>query len=161
MNVRMLIQKFGLQPHPEGGFYKETYRTKEMIKTKDGRTRNIGTAIYYLLEDDNKSHFHRLKSDELWFFHQGNTLEIVLIEDEKLSTINLGNEVEKEEVAQTIIPANTWFAAKVKSGKGYALVSCTVSPGFDFIDFEMGKKEDLIQQYPHLRKVIEEYALSE
>ena len=122
-----------------------------------GMNRNVSTAIYFLLEEKNRSAFHRIKSDELWFFHQGQPLEIYSIENGQLNSIVLGNDVLNGELPQAVIPANTWFAAKVKDSKGYALVSCTVAPGFDFEDFELAKREELIQQFPHLKEVIEEF----
>jgi predicted cupin superfamily sugar epimerase len=157
MNSKDLIQQLLLQPHPEGGFYKETYRSDQMITLPGGKVRNVSTAIYYLLEDDNKSAFHRIQADELWFFHQGQTLEIVFIQDGKLKKTILGNTVEKGEIPQTTIPANVWFAARIKDAVGYALVSCTVAPGFDFLDFELAKRDNLVQQYPQLKDIIEEF----
>ena len=155
MNGKEIIQKLELQPHPEGGFYKETYRSNELIETKQNKTRNISTAIYFLFEGDNKSLFHRIQSDELWFFHQGESLEIIVIEDNQFNKIILGNDIEKGETPQARIPANTWFASKIKNSSGYSLVSCTVAPGFDFSDFELAKRENLIQKYPHLQETIE------
>jgi uncharacterized protein len=158
MNSKDLIQQLHLQPHPEGGFYKETYRSREMMSLPDGKIRHVSTAIYYLLENENKSMLHRLQSDELWFFHHGQPLEIVFIQDGQLNRIILGNAFEKGEIPQTRISANTWLAAKIKDGSGYSLVSCTVAPGFDFADFQLAKKDELIQQFPHLKETIEEFA---
>jgi predicted cupin superfamily sugar epimerase len=154
MSAENLIRRLNLLPHPEGGFYKETYRATQLTTSGSGN-RNISTAIYYLLQNDDKSHFHRIKSDELWFFHQGKPLEILLISNGALATTILGNDIENDEVPQLRIPANTWFAAKIKDDTGYALVSCTVSPGFDFLDFELAKKDNMLQLYPHLSDVIE------
>ena len=155
MDAKTVIQKLGLAPHPEGGYYKETYRCSENLVNGSGENRNVSTAIYYLLEDNDKSHFHRIKSDELWFFHQGKALEIVSIQNNVLVTTYLGNDLARGEVPQTVIPANCWFAARVKDESGFSLVSCTVAPGFDFSDFEMAKRDALIQQFPHLKAVIE------
>lgn len=157
MNAKNIIEKLHLKPHPEGGFYSETYRSAETTLNSDGNKRSVCTAIYYLLENDDKSHFHRIKSDELWFFHQGEALEIVMLENGEAKTILLGNKIDNGEISQVIIPAITWFAAKIKSGKGYSLVSCTVAPGFDFADFELAKREDLMQQYHQLKEMIEEF----
>lgn len=156
MDAAKIIQKLKLQPHPEGGFYKETYRCEQKITTPRGE-RNVSTAIYYLLEDKDKSHFHRIKSDELWFFHQGQPLEIISIQDNKVHTILLGNNLEKGEVPYAMIPANCWFASHIKDESGFVLVSCTVAPGFDFSDFEMATRETLIGEFPHLKKVIENF----
>lgn len=161
MNPEEIIANLNLQPHPEGGYYRETYRAEEEIALADGKKRNTSTGIYYLLKDGDKSHLHRLSSDEIWLFHQGEPLEIVMIhEDGRYEIETLGNQLEQNEIPQVVIKANVWFGARLKSGKGYALVSCIVAPGFDFEDFEMGKKEELLREFPHLRKEIEEMSLT-
>jgi predicted cupin superfamily sugar epimerase len=157
MNGKEIVERLGLQEHPEGGFYKETYRSNQTIETDKNVYRNISTAIYFLLENENISLFHRIKSDELWFFHQGEALEIVFIKEGVLNTIILGNNLENGEVVQATIPANTWFASRVKNLKGYSFVSCTVAPGFDFADFELAKREDLINEFPNLKETIEKF----
>ena len=155
MDTKHLIATLELQPHPEGGYYKETYRCNQSLTTEYGTQRNISTAIYFLLENENKSHFHRIKSDELWFFHQGESLEILLIEKQELKIILLGNNIALGETPQAMVPANTWFASRVKNSIGHSLVSCTVAPGFDFRDFEMAKKKTLLTEFPLLKKEIE------
>ena len=157
MNGKEIVQKLGLLAHPEGGFYKETYRSSSSLTTDQNTIRNISTAIYFLLENDNFSLFHRIQSDELWFFHQGEPLEIVFIKEGVLNTIILGNSFENGEVPQAIIPANTWFASSVKQLKGHSLVSCTVAPGFDFADFELANRKNLIQEFPHLKEIIQKF----
>ena len=157
MSAQNIIDKLKLIRHPEGGFYRETYRCDHVIVNDRNEDRNLSTVIYYFLEDEDKSRFHRIQSDELWFFHLGEPLEIILIERKQLTTITLGNDIEQDEFPQVRIPANTWFAAQVKNAKGFSLVSCVVSPGFDFADFELAKGEDLMQQFPHLKYVIEKF----
>ena len=157
MNGKEIVQKLGLIEHPEGGFYKETYRSSSSMETEQNAIRNVCTAIYFLLENDNISLFHRIQSDELWFFHQGEPLEIVLIKEGVLNSIVLGNSFENGEVPQATIPANTWFASSVKQRKGYSLVSCTVAPGFDFADFELASRENLLQEFPHLKEIIHKF----
>ncbi len=157
MNYKYIIEELQLQPHPEGGFYAETYRSSEFTLNQNGEKRNLSTAIYFLLHDTNKSNFHRIQSDELWFFHQGEPIEIVTIQDGKARSIILGNAIEKGELPQATIPANTWFGSKLKDGKGYALVSCTVAPGFDFLDFELAEREKLANEFPNLKALIEEF----
>ena len=156
MNYKDIIEVFQLQAHPEGGFYAETYRSSAFTLNQNGEKRNLSTAIYFLLHDTNKSNFHRIQSDELWFFHQGEPIEIVTIQDGKARSIILGNAIEKGELPQATIPANTWFGSKLKDGKGYALVSCTVAPGFDFLDFELAEREKLANEFPNLKALIEE-----
>ncbi|MFC5285347.1 cupin domain-containing protein [Pedobacter alpinus] len=154
------IEKLNLKTHPEGGFYAETYRCEQTVINSEGKTRNTSTAIYFLLKEEQKSHLHRIKSDELWFHHQGESLAITVIIDDKIEVIYLGSNLEAGEVLQATIPANCWFASQVKNKKGFALVSCTVAPGFDFQDFEMAKKQDLINQYPQYKTVLEDLCLS-
>jgi predicted cupin superfamily sugar epimerase len=154
MQTQSIIQQLQLLPHPEGGYYKETYRGEQLVAGKNGKPRNVSTAIYYMLQNDDKSHFHRIQSDELWFFHQGEAFEIVAIINGNATTFVLGNDFAGGAMPQVVIPANTWFASRVKNGKGYALASCTVAPGFDFDDFEMAARQELIAEYPHLADVI-------
>ena len=143
------IEKLGLLPHPEGGFYKETYRANTMINLKDFEGERVcSTGIYFLLNRGNFSAFHRIKSDEMWHFYQGGGLEIFYFEQDYLKTVCLGNEPEKGQVFQAMVPAGVWFAARPLPSTSYALVGCTVSPGFDFRDFEMAKGEDLTTAYP-------------
>ena len=157
MNYKDIIEVLQLQPHPEGGFYAETYRSSAFTLNQNGEKRNLSTAIYFLLHDTAKSNFHRIQSDELWFFHQGDPIEIVTIQGGKANSIILGNAIEKGELPQATIPANTWFGSKLKDGKGYALVSCTVAPGFDFLDFELAEREKLVNKFPNQKALIEEF----
>ncbi|SKB29595.1 cupin domain-containing protein [Daejeonella lutea] len=159
MTANEIIRNLNLLPHPEGGYYKETYRSAETHRKPGGDERNISTAIYFLLENGDKSHFHRIKSDEMWFFHQGEPLEIVSIQNGGLVSVTLGNDLARGEVPQAMVPANTWFGSRVKSGKGYALVSCTVSPGFDFNDFQMADREELIMEFSGLVAIISEFTI--
>ncbi len=159
-NVQYYIKKLGLVAHPEGGFYTETYRGKQIVQNTEGNKRNISTAIYFLLSDNQKSHFHRIKSDELWFHHEGEALKISTIIGGKLEVIYLGKNLENGEVLQTTIPANCWFASQVKNRKGFALVSCTVAPGFDFADFKMANKAELQTEFLGYDDVFEELCLS-
>lgn len=157
MTSKELIDSLNLLPHPEGGYYKETYRSDETTVNKNGDLRNVCTAIHFLLEDKDKSHFHRIQSDELWFFHLGQPLEIYYILGKEIKTVTLGNNIQNGDVLFCKIPANTWFASKLKHPKGYSLVSCTVAPGFDFADFELAKREELTQEFPHLKGIINEF----
>jgi predicted cupin superfamily sugar epimerase len=157
MTANDWINKLTLQPHPEGGYYKETYRSLEdsVFNGFEGN-RNISTAIYFLLQEKDKSHFHRIQSDELWFFHEGEALEIFILRDERVEVIALGKNIDQGEQLQAIIPAGLWFGARLKDQEGYALVSCTVAPGFDFRDFELGKKGELMELFSQHGKIIEE-----
>ena len=155
--AKNIIDKLQLLPHPEGGFYRETYRSEMKITTENGPLRNVSTAIFYLLEGADRSHFHRIKSDELWFFHAGQTLEILVLNDHKLERILLGNKLEAGELPQACIPANSWFASHVKDESGFSLVSCTVAPGFDFADFEMAERAELLKEFPNFKETVERF----
>ena len=157
MTTEELIRQLQLLPHPEGGYYRETYRSAGEITGLAGAKRNICTAIYYLFEGADKSHFHRIRSDELWFFHAGHALEIFEIVDRKLVTVVLGPDLEAGEGLFVTIPAHTWFAARVRGASGFSLVSCTVAPGFDFADFELAQRERLAGDFPDLEPVIAEF----
>ena len=152
MTARAVIESLGMIPHPEGGYYRETYRANIAVDV-DGRIRPASTAIYYLLEERDMSAFHRIRSDEIWFHHGGQAMEIVNIRDGQCNTILLGNDLSNQEQLQAVIPAHTWFAARIK-GKGYSLVSCIVAPGFDFADFELADREMLSEQFPHFREIV-------
>lgn len=158
-NASFYINNLQLQPHPEGGYFKETYRAAESIPVfaLPGRftaDRNFSTAIYYLLEQGDYSSFHRIKSDECWHFYAGDTLLIHIIENTKYSCIQLGCRLNADEVFQFVVPANAWFASEPASGSSFSLVGCTVAPGFDFLDFEMANKNDLLIAYPEFSEVI-------
>ena len=140
------IDKLAMQPHPEGGYYKETYQSPDKFDTTD---RHYATAIYFLLLEDKFSAFHRIKSDEMWHFYTGSPLDVFMIdEQDRMQQIKLGSDPEAGQAFQAVVPGGRWFASRMAQPNGYALVGCTVSPGFDFRDFEMGKRFELTTQYP-------------
>lgn len=149
-------EKLEMHPHPEGGFYKETYRSASTtLMGEENQERHHSTAIYFLLLEDKFSAFHRIKSDELWHFYAGNPIEIFYIDDQdNLQTICLGNNLEKGEKFQAVVPAHCWFASRMAHPNTFALVGCTVAPGFDFQDFEMAKRQTLLRQYPQHAQII-------
>jgi len=155
--VKYWVEHLEMDNHPEGGYYKETYRSSDYI-TADGfeGERSVATGIYFLLFDDVFSAFHRIKSDEMWHFYEGSTLEVLYFQDGVLKTILLGNQPEKGEVLQAVVPKNCWFGSRVKNSEGHALVGCTVAPGFDFQDFEMAKAEELVKEFPKYSELIEQ-----
>ena len=135
------IDHLQLKPHPEGGFFREMYRSNEIIPknalpVRYTGDRNFSTSIYFLLRSEDISAFHKITSDELWFFHAGSSVDVHIIADKEVSVIRFGINLEHGEVPQGTIPKNCWFGAKVTKPNSYALVSCTVAPGFDFEDFE-------------------------
>ncbi|MCW5906503.1 MAG: cupin domain-containing protein [Chitinophagales bacterium] len=160
MTPQFFVEKFKMQLHPEGGWFKETYRSDEVVlgehlPNRFGDARSFSTAIYFLLEGKQFSAFHRIKSDELWHFYYGTPLHVYVIDQTgELQIIKLGNNAEKGEVFQAVVKAGCWFASKPAHKNGFSLVGCTVAPGFDFADFEMADKNQLLQQYPHLAEAI-------
>jgi predicted cupin superfamily sugar epimerase len=154
------IQKLGLARHPEGGYFREIYRSSEGIPRKglpdryDG-PRFFSTSMYYLLSGEEVSYFHRLKSDEIWHFYRGSFLSLYVISPEgRLGEIQIGSDIEAGQVFQTVIPAGHWFAASVGEPDSYSLVGCTVAPGFDFRDFELGQRNELLAVYPQHQAII-------
>ena len=141
-DAKYWIKKLKMAKHPEGGHYREVYRSEEMIPLKGLPARYTGqrafaTSIYFLLKGLEVSQFHRLKSDELWHFYTGSPLTIHIINPSgTYSTINLGPDIRKGQTFQCAIPRNHWFGATVDNTKSFSLVGCTVAPGFDFADFE-------------------------
>ena len=159
VTVDELVKMYDLQPHPEGGFFKETYRSKETIPggnlPNHGGDRNYSTAIYFLLPEGSKSALHRIKSDELWHFYAGDPMTVVQISPEgNVEEIVMGSDVKNGQKVQHTVPAGHWFGAYPNSGSRYSFVGCTVSPGFDFTDFEMGKRDELLKQFPNAEKTI-------
>jgi uncharacterized protein len=159
INVNYWINHLELLPHPEGGYFKENYRSSESIASValpdrfDG-DRSFSTAIYFLLRSEDRSVFHRIKSDEVWHFYQGSTLLIYVLQENKLKIHKVGSDLEKGESLQVVIPANCWFGAHVEKENSFALCGCTVAPGFDFRDFEMADRQDLLKKYPGFEKEI-------
>ena len=153
------IGKLQLEAHPEGGYFRETYRSKSLINEDlDANIfpnqRSYATAIYYLLEQGQFSAFHKIKSDELWHFYDGASLNIhVIYPDKTYQILNLGNEISTNQELQVVVPAGAWFASE--STGSYSLVGCTVSPGFDFKDFELADGKKLTQDFPEYNSIIQ------
>ncbi len=160
--IDQLIKHYKLQPHPEGGWYCQTYKSNEQIAVnalpiRFGASRAFSTAIYFLLERGNFSAFHRIKSDECWHFYAGDPLHIYIIQQNgELKTISLGSDPEKEQTFQYVVTANCWFASRPAPGSEYCFVGCTVSPGFEFEDFELADAAALSNEYPQHAIIIKE-----
>ncbi|MFN8288728.1 MAG: cupin domain-containing protein [Chitinophagaceae bacterium] len=158
--AEQLISTFNLQPHPEGGWYVQTYKSGEKIPAaalphRFGGDRPFSTAIYFLLEEGNFSAFHRIRSDECWHFYAGDPLEIFIISnDGPLQTVVLGTDSSRGQVFQFVVPACCWFASRPASGSRYCFVGCTVAPGFDFADFELADADSLSATFPKLEGLI-------
>ncbi len=156
------IERLRLERHPEGGWFRETYRSPERLEVPGAATgsapqRSLATSIYFLLEGPDFSSFHRLRSDEVWHFHAGSALLLVAIDaGGQLRSFTLGNDVERGETPPVRIRAGWWYAARLEDSDSFALVGCTVSPGFEFEDWELGRREELQAQFPQHARVIEE-----
>lgn len=161
-NADYWIEILQLKEHPEGGFFRETYRSDEMIKPEHLPHRyqvahSFSTAIYYLLKGDQVSAFHRLKSDELWHFYAGSSVTIhIICETGQYTRIRLGNNFDEGEIFQTAVPTGCWFGATVDDKSSFTLVGCTIAPGFDFSDFELADRENMLKKFPQHRAIIEE-----
>ncbi len=156
MTATEIIERLKLEPHPEGGYFRETYRAGSRVKMHNGEETASATLIYYLLKNAEKSSIHRLDSDEMWLFHGGFPLDIFWIDhDRDLRITTLGSDFGRGEQLQFVVPAQTWFGAKLKNEDGYALVSCAVAPGFRYSGFEMANKIEMKDLFPDLFPEIE------
>lgn len=160
MNAEYFVSKFSMHRHPEGGYYAETYRSKELVAQAALPSRFTGdrcfsTAIFFLLVGDEFSSFHRIAADEVWHFYAGNALELSMISPEgKLSTVLIGNDPERGHHFQFTVPAGYWFASRCTDASGFSFVGCTVAPGFDFADFELATGDGLTRLFPQHKAVI-------
>ncbi|KAB8153671.1 hypothetical protein EZY14_010620 [Kordia sp. TARA_039_SRF] len=158
--IQQLVESLELLPHPEGGFYKEVYRSEKLIQ-KDALPDNFSgnrsycTSIYFLLTSENFSAFHRIKQDEIWHFYGGSSLSVHVIDKEGNYTEHkVGMNFSNGEQPQLVVPAGCWFASSVPQKDSYAFVGCTVAPGFDFDDFELANREELQKIYPQHAAII-------
>lgn len=164
--TEQLIKQYDLKPHPEGGWYKQTYKSTGIIRAIAlpqgfGGDRVFSTAIYFLLEKGDFSAFHRIKSDECWHFYAGDPLHVFVIDHNGgLQIITLGNNIDKGETFQFVVPANCWFASRPATGSEYCLVGCTVAPGFEFEDLEMADAKSLAALYPRHTSIIKDLCRS-
>jgi hypothetical protein len=153
-DARALVDALRLKAHPEGGYYRETYRSRERVTTARGTDRSALTSIYYLLTAEGFSAFHRLASDETWHFYRGSTLALELIDPAgRYEARTLG----PDGPWQTALPAGTHFAAHVDGDDAWTLVGCDVAPGFEFADFQLTTRSMLTLAYPHLGPLIHRY----
>jgi len=150
-----IITRLGLKPHPkEGGFFSETYRADETIPTENlpgryGGSRAFGTCIYYLLTPRTFSAIHRLQSDEIFHFYLGDPVEMLqLLPDGNGKVMVIGPDLLTGMTPQVVVPRGVWQGARLAAGGEFALLGCTVAPGFDYADYEHGRRADLIDQYP-------------
>lgn len=152
-----LIRRLNLQPHPkEGGFFRETYRSSDAASLPGyPDARSYGTAIYYLLKPGTFSALHRLRSDEIFHFYLGGPVRMLqLWPDGSGKTVVMGPNIERGEELQVVVPRGVWQGTCLEPGSEFALLGCTVAPGFDYADYEHGTRADLIRQFPDHRELI-------
>jgi hypothetical protein len=162
--ARYLIENLELEPHKEGGYFKEIYRsdeilTPECLPERYTESRNLYTNIYFLLQEYDFSAFHKLQSDELWHFCEGDPINIYVLTHEGLQTITLGSEVAKGQFHQYLIKRGHWFAAELTRKDGYCLAGCTASPGFEYDDLELANRKDLINEFPKYAQIINDFTI--
>jgi predicted cupin superfamily sugar epimerase len=183
LSAAQWIEQLDLQPHPEGGFYRETYRSPHMVATQGlpdrfSGDRSLATAIYYLLRAEDVSRLHRLRADEIWYFHAGNPLILHQIHPEgAYRRVRLGLNPVAGRVPQHVVPAGCWFGAEIAGAEvtdaefandenggskpaetdtgGFCLVSCSLAPGFDFADFDLADREFMLSNWPQHAALIE------
>jgi predicted cupin superfamily sugar epimerase len=153
-DARAAVQALGLAPHPEGGYYRETFRSALAIDAPQGR-RAASTAIYFLLPARSFSALHRVRSDEVWHHYDGDPVELYMFhEDGEPQVVRLGHDFARGDRPQVVVPAGVWQAA-VPVGDRFALCGCTVAPGFDFADFELPSRAALVERFPAVRELVE------
>ena len=160
-DIAKLVKRFGLQPHPEGGYYRETHRSAQTVSgLQFSQTRSAGTAIYYLLADSAYSAWHRIDADEIWHFYAGKPLLIHILAEQGLQTLRLGNALLDDQSSfQVVVPAGSWFSAELLDPGSYALAGCTVAPGFEFSRFELADSAVLRRDYPQHQALITRLAV--
>ena len=159
--AQALIECFQLLPHPEGCYYRETYRDtgtipRDVLPGRFAGPRSYSTAIYYLIPAGKRSGLHRISADEVWHFYLGDPLQLEVIHpDGRLEQVILGPNITKGERVQFIVPAGCWFGGQLIGSGEYAFGGCTVAPGFDFADFALADRAILLRQFPQHRAMIE------
>jgi predicted cupin superfamily sugar epimerase len=155
------IDRLDLTPHPEGGYYRETYRSDlelpaDALPSQFEGSRHAAALIYFLLPGDDVSALHRIRQEEAWHFYDGASLTIhQLLPDGTYATVSLGRDVQAGQQLQAVVPAGAWFGATVDDADRFALVGCTTAPAFDFADFEMAEATALREEYPQHASVVD------
>lgn len=153
MKTEDVIERLGLHPHPEGGFYRETYRSAETLgagalPARYGAARCFATAIYYMLTPATFSALHRVRTDEIFHFYLGDPVTMLQLSSPgHTSVVTLGSDLRAGQLPQVVVPAGTWQGAMLAEGGAFALMGTTVAPGFEFDDFELGEQDALVAQY--------------
>lgn len=160
--AREWIQALSLEPHPEGGWFRETYRSEQNIgscclsRHRPG-ARSLSTAILYLLEAGDCSAFHRIRSDEIWHHHGGSTFRIHVLDAGGHHVLRVGADLASGALPQAVVPGGAWFAAEIE-GDGWGLAGCTVAPGFEFEDFELADRRALENEFPEHAELVRRLA---
>ena len=160
LHAHRIIELLSLRPHPEGGHYAEIFRSPMEVQSEHHHGRRAAsTAIYFLLQASEFSALHRVRSDEVWHHYAGDTLELVLIDGSRSERVRLGSRLELGERPQYVVRANVFQAARPIDGgpHGYTLCGCTVAPGFEFGDFELPRRSELLAQLPAQRELVVEF----
>ena len=149
------VKHLQLHPHPEGGFYKEFYRSaKQVTRNPPGGLKQALTSIYYLISGEDFSGFHKIESDEIWYFHKGEPFLIHVID---VNGVLITHELSDKPAGnlQVVVEAGNRFAAELTGHSGYGLASCAVAPGFEFTEFKMARRAELLEQYPQHNQLID------
>lgn len=162
-SARQIIEALGLQPHPiEGGFFRETYRSAGSIPAahlpaayRNDATRPFGTAIYYLLTADTFSEMHRLPTEEVFHLYLGGPVRMLQLHpDGSGREVLIGSDVLDGQSPQVVVPPRVWQGSRLDSGVDFALLGATMAPGFDYADYEQGRRVELTEQYPTYAEAI-------
>ena len=156
MTIEKLIAQLDLSPHPEGGYYRQTYVSDAALSSG----RPAATAILFLLTSDNPSNFHRLDAEEMWHFYAGDPLTVHIIDEAgDYTTLSIGPDLEAGHVFQAVVRPGVWFGSSVETGSGrgkaWSLVGCTVTPGFTFDGFELADRAKMLAVFPKHSEIIE------
>ncbi|HET6324151.1 MAG TPA: cupin domain-containing protein [Planctomycetaceae bacterium] len=160
-NAQAWIDRLQLRRHPEGGWFRETYRSEEILNraalpSRFGGDRAFSTAIYFLIEGEDFSALHRIEQDEIFHFYDGSSLTLHVIDTTgNYAAVKLGRDLGAGELPQAVMSAGSIFGATVNDPRSYSLVGCTVAPGFDFADFAMPSREEMCRQFPQHRQIVE------
>lgn len=161
-DISIWIDHYKMAGHEEGGFFYQVLKSDQTIQLEGQKPRALYTSIYFLLTSNNPSRFHRLTADEVWYYHYGSPLTVHMITAEgDYQQVTLGTDVEQKQVLQAVVPKGTIFGSTVEDADSYSLVSCMVSPGFEYDDFELFKRADLLNQYPAYADIIHRLTLAE
>jgi len=153
--VKELVEHYQMIEHPEGGWFKEVFRSAESLKNNEKENRSLLTSIYFMLTDQNCSNFHSIKSDELWYYHSGAGFTVHCISPKgEYYTLKIGPNFAAGEVYQAVVPKGTIFGSTVEVKDSYSMVGCAVAPGFDFADFKLFSRKELLQKYPQHQTII-------